>query len=72
MFLLIKLVDAAATPEGSGPSFGPKNHSNISDELEGMLSGRGSGVIVAEHTRVEFPPAMLEPEGEIVTLVSTA
>ena len=61
MLLLIKLVDVAVTPGGRGTLFGPNIHSSISDELEGMLSGRpgsGLGVIVAEHTRVEFSPAV--------------
>ena len=53
-------------PEGSEVlPFGPKNHS------EGKLLGRKFvGVMVAEHTREAFPPAVLEPEEEMVTIPS--
>ena len=63
---LPKAVVGGAKPVGSEAlPFGPKNHS------EGKLLGRRFvGVIVAEHTREAFPPAVLEPEGEMVTVLS--
>ena len=62
---LPKAVVRGVKPEGSEAlPFGPKNHS------EGKLLGRGLFMIVAEHTREEFAPTMLEPEGEMVVLAS--
>ena len=56
------------TPEGSEVLVGPKNHSNFGEDT---LSGRGLGVIVAEHFRMKLVSpvilAWLGPEGEIVT-----
>ena len=52
------------TPMKPDLLFGPKNHSIVGG---GTLDGRGLGVIVAEHIRVAFSPAVLEPKGEMVT-----
>ena len=58
---MAKAVIVIITPEGSELLFGPKNHSKFG---EGTLGGRGLGAIVAEHTREELLPTVLEPERE--------
>ena len=61
MLLLPNSVVVGVKPEGSEALFRPKNHS------EGTILGRGLGVIVAEHIKERFLPAMLGPEGEMRT-----
>ena len=64
---LLEMFSVGVTPEESEPLFGPKNHSKIG----GDTIRSGIGVIVAEHSRLEFPPAiviiLLEPDLTMVT-----
>jgi hypothetical protein len=60
---LLKTVSVGVTPEGSESLFGPKNHSKVGEDT----TGSGIGVIVAEHSRLEFPPVILEPDLWMVT-----
>ena len=64
--LLLIAVAGRVKPEGSEAlPFGPKNHSKVG---EGTLEGRGTGSKrIAEQLSEYVSPAVVEPEGEMVT-----
>ena len=64
--LLFITVDVGVNPEGSvALPFGPKNHSKVG---EGTLEGRGTGSKrIAEQLSEYVSPAVVEPDGEMVT-----
>ena len=59
------MVVVGVTPEGSELLLRPNNHPKV-----GLGTSEGKGLdskVVAEHISEKFLPAVLEPEGEMVT-----
>ena len=66
---MLKTVPGGATSEGISEALSLNNHSNVG---VGISEGRGKGLArYAEHISEKVSPAILDPEEEMVTGVST-